>query len=362
MEKHLWKKVPPTVALFKSIISDFDQALANNRPDAQLQELLICHGQCLLRTAVTHAQQTGDYDDRPLYWSRLCMMHSLRTWLARVRRTLPPVKDYREWLYSFELASRGMLEASNPGNNKLIIVSGFDPFGLVDPYDRSNPSGASVLALHQKTLGDGEKSAKVMGAIFPVRYADFDHGIVERFFGPSLLSPHPPDMVITISLNKDGFKVERYAGRRRSSATFADNAGCLGGGSHSQPLEPPGLSPGPEFIETSLPAATLRSVLGRVAPLANELRFMETVAGQEPEWKYTTPTEGAKAVCGSGGGFLSNEIFYRTSLLRLHSNHRHLPMGHLHIPALDNDNDAAQRSQVVNTVINVITAALVELA
>jgi pyrrolidone-carboxylate peptidase len=42
-----------------------------------------------------------------------------------------------------------------------------------------------------------------------------------------------------------------------------------------------------------------------------------------------TPTGEAKA--GSGGGFLSNEIFYRTALLRA-SEKSSVPVGHLHVP------------------------------
>jgi hypothetical protein len=42
-----------------------------------------------------------------------------------------------------------------------------------------------------------------------------------------------------------------------------------------------------------------------------------------------------RAVEGSGGGFLSNEIFYRTLATIRASTHRTIPMIHLHTPALN---------------------------
>lgn len=358
MEKNLWRTVPAEVQLFQQTIDEFTRSLAKLTNDDELPAYLTLLGQQLWHTAVAHAQQSGDVDDRPLYWTRLCMIHVLRDWLAARIWYSPLNVNAGSLIRTFEMASRGMYDVVDATDQKLIVISGFDPFGLVDNISKSNPSGACMLALNNQMLSAGGISAKVIGAIFPVRYADFDRGIVESHFGAYLTADRKPDMVMTISLNRDGFKVERFAGRRRSSETFADNAGCVSGGSHQRPVEPAGLAPGPEFIETTLPATAIRRALGRAEPLLNELRFMEISGGGEPEWKYSMPTEGAQAVCGSGGGFLSNEIFYRTSLMRWHSNNKQLPMGHFHIPALNDDNDAEERKQTVDTVINVITATL----
>lgn len=358
MEKHWWRTVPANVQVFQHTIDDFTDSLSQLTADSSLQDMLALQGQRLWYEAVAHAQQSGDFDDRPLYWTRLCMIHVLRDWLAaRIRRNSWHLESV-SLIRTFEMASRGMHDIVTPGNEKLIVISGFDPFGLVDNISKSNPSGACVLALHQQILSAGGIAAKVTGAIFPVRYADFDRGIVESHFGAYLNAERKPDMVMTISLNRDGFKVERFAGRRRSSETFADNAGCVSGGSHQRPVEPTGLGSGPEFIETSLPAAAIRGALGRPEPLINELRFMEADGSGEPEWKYTMPAKGAQAVCGSGGGFLSNEIFYRTSLMRLHSKNPNIPMGHFHIPALKDDNDAVERKQTVDTIVKAVTATL----
>lgn len=45
-------------------------------------------------------------------------------------------------------------------------------------------------------------------------------------------------------------------------------------------------------------------------------------------------TAGSTAIAGSGGNYLSNEIFYRTRLLR-DSQGSTVPIGHLHTPMLE---------------------------
>ena len=359
LEKHLWKARPASARIFEHLSRPFETGLAQIDSVSGMQEFLVQHGRSLWHEAVRYARAGSDFDDRLLYWSRLGMTHKLRICLASKSRSSPLSRNYFHLLSLFDQAARGLYEPPAPRTDKLIVISGFDPFNLASALDKSNTSGASVLALHQQTLTADAVTATVIGAIFPVRYKDFNQGIVESFFKPYLSAVHAPDLVMTISQIQDDFKVERFAGRRRSSESFADTAGRISGGSRQQPVEPAGLLPGPEFIETSLPAVAIRAALGRHQPLANELRFMQQgeTAG-EPQWQYTIPAESGNAVCGSGGGFLSNEIFYRTSLLRLHSRHRNLPMGHFHIPALADNNSPEQRTEIVNTVKKALIATL----
>ena len=63
---------------------------------------------------------------------------------------------------------------------------------------------------------------------------------------------------------------------------------------------------------------------------------------------------------GSGGGFLSNEIFYRNSLVRLQSGMQ-VPMIHLHTPMLDPTASDTKRNNLIDTVRKILRAALPQL-
>ena len=175
---------------------------------------------------------------------------------------------------------------------------------------------------------------------------------------------------MTISMGgSSDFEVEEFAGRRRSSGSFPDNLGQPGGGTGANPAEPPGLGPGPEFLRTTLPAQAIRSSIGRTSPLAGETEVTEIPAGQTAPTRTTTgPTQGSTAVRGSGGGFLSNEIFYRTSLLRSTTGAT-VPLGHLHTPSLNPPGGTGtssqqfenQRNTIVNKIEEILKATLPQL-
>ena len=122
---------------------------------------------------------------------------------------------------------------------------------------QSHPSGLAALAL-DGTLVAG---LRVRSAILPVRYADFDSGIVENTMGEHFTTGL--DLAVTVSMGRDVFDLERFPGRRRST-TEPDNRGETGGGSASDPHPPPGLE-GPEFLEFSLPRRVDGAGGGRVA-------------------------------------------------------------------------------------------------
>ena len=261
-------------ALMAPVVERYDDLLHEPSP-----------GWVLWRAAVADVQ-AGNWDDRPLYWARL-----------KLQRVLA---DRGESVAHVESQSRGLLRAPGaevPG----ILLTGFDPFRLDVDIGQSNPSGLAALAL------DGTLVAgfRVRSAILPVRYADFDAGIVENTLGEHFAAGL--DLAVTVSMGRDAFDLERFPGRRRST-TEPDNRGESGGGSTTDPLPPPGLE-GPEFLEFSLPGESMVRVGGEWPVRDN--REVRTLRGPLTA-RSLADLRGEVAVGGSGGGYLSNEIAYRS--------------------------------------------------
>lgn len=288
-------------------------------------------GQKLWEHSKVRAQdpKNTNTDDRPLYWARLAAVAFVRSFVPS-SYTLTPVEK-QGLIDVLEASSRGRTSidfpAPVPGGLRRVLVSGFDPFGLrSEGLNKANPSGAAVLALDGQTVpsAPGGTDGRLEGVIFPVRFADFDRAIVETTFRPYLTNAAKRvDMIMTISQGgsrldlgakkakqSEAFELERYAGRRRAPSG-PDNL-------EVDPVKPgelkegKRLGAGPEFLESSLPR---KEMSGR----------------EEIPAEVERKTEGGKAVEGSGGGFLSNEIFYRTALLRANEKST-VPVGHLHVP------------------------------
>lgn len=339
------------------------RALAGTRSEAAARRVVRSHGQDLWTRATARAQGTAaNTDDRPLYWARLQLTRTLRQWDPRFTLT-DAQRD--ALMQDLERASRGMdtISFAKSGTAKRILISGFDPFGLDLPAyggtRASNPSGAAVLALDGRRVTNQSIDGVLQGVIFPVRYADFDAGIVENTFRPFISGPNVVDMIMTISMGAPGsdFEVEEYAGRRRQ-AGIDDNLSQAQAG----PSTPAGS--GPEFIHTTLPPSA-RGALGRTAPNTEESEVTEIPAGgTNPVHRPTGPTAGSTAVEGSGGGFLSNEIFYRATLLRLQTGSQ-IPVGHLHTPfltpGLSSTAFEALRTSIVTRIEQIVTATLPDL-
>jgi pyrrolidone-carboxylate peptidase len=284
----------------------------------------------------------------------------------------------------FETHSRGRERTAFPGlrpGQRRVLVSGFDPFGFQGAgrdLRQGNPSGAAVLALDGATIrgGRGGPGARVHGTIFPVRYADFDAGQVERTFRPFLLGPERVDLLVTISQGRlpagagsrpDGdlaaFELERWAGRRRATREQPDNLGRRVAGA---PVAPPGLPTGPEFLESRLPRRLVLADVAR-AETPGEREFCELRRGdREPTTRSSgRPRADAIAVRGSGGAFLSNEIFYRTLLL-IRRERSEVPAGHLHVPRIappdgtpaSEARHTRQRNEIVAGVFRLLRLAL----
>ncbi|WP_327673983.1 pyroglutamyl peptidase [Kitasatospora sp. NBC_00458] len=334
---------PRTAALterggFGDFVRRFPAALCTTRTAAQAERLVDAWGEALWRAGVDRAQghrPGGDLpaaDDRPLYWTRVAMTVQLGRWQPDF--TVDPAALRQR----FEDASRGLADSGfggRPGVRR-IFVSGFDPFGLDAELRRANPSGSAALQLDGRriTLADGTP-AEIQAVLFPVRYGDFDRGIVERAFAPRLAPGHrSADLVTTISQGYPGlFTLEAWAGRSRSADPYPDNTGTLSGGTREHPVTAPGLGPGAEFIATSLPTGPMTAVQ-QPYPLKVNTTVTEIPAGADrPVDRADGPTPGSRAVAGGGGGYLSNEVAYRTNRLRLELAPQ-LPGGHLHTPVL----------------------------
>lgn len=255
-------------------------------------------------------------DDRPLYWQRLVLSRCLREHGAE------PLD-----LLEFELASRGMLgNQFSGGGSYRILVTGFDPFHLDDHIEQGNPSGVVALQHQHKRIVLGTRTAEVRSMIFPVRYKDFDEFLVERVLETLI---DKVDMVITVSMGRTGFDLERFPGRRRSVSTL-DNVREVGGGSAKKPFVPPYLE-GPEFVEFSLPAQEMKKCAGDFP--VNDNRLVSTLEQGEFEAMNLAALESKTAVFGSGGGYLSNEIAYRV-IRYLQGKGSSVPAGHIHTPGI----------------------------
>ncbi|MCX4807269.1 pyroglutamyl peptidase [Streptomyces sp. NBC_01214] len=317
----------------------FPAALCATRGPAEADRLVTDWGEALWQASVRRAQGQrpgGDLaagDDRPLYWARLGMTAALARWQPEF------TADRAALRARFEDACRGLTNnafRTAPGVRR-VFISGFDPFGLDAEMRRANPSGSAALQLNGRrvTLADGSP-AEIRAVVLPVRYADFDAGIVERAFAPRMAGgPASADVITTVSQGYPGiFTLEDWAGRARSADPYPDNVRALSGGTREHPVTAPGLGPGPEFIRTTLPAGAVTGAVQSPYPVLLNSDVTEIPAGgTAPVDRTDGPTPGSRAVAGGGGGYLSNEVAYRSNRLRAELA-PHLPGGHLHTPVL----------------------------
>lgn len=291
-------------------------------------------GRALWEAAVARAQgriPAGTLpvtDDRPLYWARLELTRALRQWTPSFPLT---ASGRAELLDVLEQSSRGQDSIAYPPGTRRILVSGFDPFQLDQDIRRSNPSGATALALDGTVIETAAGPARIETAMFPVLWDPFAAGVVERTFQPWI---RRVDMFTTISQGRVGrFDVERYNGRWRGG--FPDNDNVSRTEVIPIPAGVPTVTPPPEFVPTTLPyAAIVAAPTGRF-PVFDHTSVTEIPAGQTtPVVSPNGPTPGSIARAGGGGDYLSNEIAYRATLLRDAVGAR-IPGGHLHTPVLE---------------------------
>ena len=296
----------------------------------------------------------GTYDDRPLYWARLEMEVALKKYQCfkgQVRgwKVLPGTK-LAELIQLFEEKSRnytGINFSNAPVEAKKILITGFDPFGLRNNIEQSNPSGAVALALHGTEISDNKGNIGVIQSmIYPVRYEDFDKGYVEQYIYPYIQNV---DMIVTISQGFKHYDIERFASKKRTSKTLdnlAQNKHVIYYNIENGILTRVSYNDLPEFLETTLPKNSIvPGTLGNNIVVYNQF-YLSSVKQKSWDWSYVLqkfvnegtkdiqgPSLGEISVEGSGGDFLSNEIFYRVSLLREQYNST-LKTGHLHLPII----------------------------
>ena len=337
------KELTEIARKFDPLLKDLYSALADHSSDAC--ELARRFGRELITLSLSQPSESHSIvDDRPLYWSRLMGMVLIRNALQDRPDSNPDL--ILEACKLFERESRVHLKDSSvqPSESKQpIFLSCFDPFTLDNNLAQSNPSAVIALSLSREKIC----GRRISVAVFPVRYDDFDAGLVESIFEPIFLNRNC--LVLTISMGRDRFDLERFPGRRRSSSA-PDNQRRIG------PVDnrPVPCTDGPEFVEFTLPAASMSLVKGNWNVVDNR-----RVSTEENGSFYASNLEEVAhqtAVNGSGGGFLSNEIAYRTLLLQAKLK-QEFPLGHLHVPRIS-DYNPQTLSNMTDQTRSLIVAAL----
>ena len=331
----------------------------------KLKTYLKKQGEDLWKAAVTEVQtKTTAPDDRPLYWVRLKCLAALRAYFKRKNLTLT-----QELINQFELPSRGLeLDGSisfGTTAGRKAVFTGFDPFDLPEKSKQSNPSGLSALAFNNKDFGPPGALVHVRSVVIPVRYADFDRNLIETMANSILLNSIAMLMTCSDNSGRPFYDVERWAGKMRGTGITDNNAIFKGPPTRGGTIAPGGAAAGgPQFLESTLPyefviatpTDTLDGPLGST-PFVMDQSY-QVVGGasfpspqtsdnaeQKIAWctKLIQQTPGGTALTGSGGNYLSNEIFYRVALARedtrptLPPGREIVPTGHFHVPSTDLD-------------------------
>ena len=159
-------------------------------------------------------------------------------------------------------------------------------------------------------------------------------------------------------MGRENFDLERFPGLRRS-AKAPVNANIYTGADQKTPLVPqlngkPLTSP--EFVEFSLPVAAMQKAVGHYK--INDNKNITTLTGNRTAnnlAELATET----SVQGSGGGYLSNEISYRSIVLRNKLN-VNLPVGHIHTPRIKAFEPETSK-KVVEQIKQMLSFALTEI-
>lgn len=332
-----------------SVGERFSLKIKTVKDPAALRQLALATGLNLWAQARQGFQAGSVLDDRPLYWQRLVVAPMIR---ARAKQLGCKPLVIAQVMAAFEQASRGQMDVLwTAPKARRVLITGFDPFSLDKQISQSNPSGAVVLALDGQVFAVDGVMVEINAAVFPVRYPDFDAGVLEQWLTPHLTSGGL-DLFVSVSMGRDQFDLERFPGRRRSSSALG-NLQEHTGGSAASPK--PGLLDGkplqgPEFVEFSLPAAVMQQAQGEFEIRDNHR--VSTLEGGAFEAVSLAALHGQTAVQGSGGGYLSNEISYRSIRLANELGVA-LPMGHIHTPKI-----AGQAPETVSLIIKQVERML----
>jgi pyrrolidone-carboxylate peptidase len=343
--------MPDIVQRYQGIYQGFSQQYQQSQNELQLTALAASHGTRLWQQAVRDVQ-SGFVDDRPLYWGRLMMQNQL----GQLRAGFSVASWQKAILQkTIEKTSRGLSDIQfDPANDINVLLTGFDPFFLDKDISQSNPSGLVALALDGYRFTVNGKKVQIETAMIPVRFNDFDMGLIE-----SLLTPwyrnRRVQMVLTVSMGREGFDLERFPGLNRS-AEAPDNLNSVTHATPSQPKAPQFNGRqlmGPEFVEFSLPVSAMTAVKGPWKVTDN--RRVTSSAKGSFEANSLAELASETSVEGSGGGYLSNEISYRSLLLKQQLGVT-IPVGHIHTPRVSG-HDAQNEAKIVEQVRAMIEAA-----
>ncbi|WP_339685835.1 hypothetical protein [uncultured Pseudoalteromonas sp.] len=321
--------MPQVLMAFADEVNQFEQQWKSLNNFQHATDLIADYSSQLWLNAKQRIVTTKNYDDRELYWARLLSSKIIRS--VKPKFTLS-VAEQNNLLTQLEKGSRGHNDLSfTQGSTKKIILTGFDPFLLDKNINQSNPSGVAALLLDGQVINYQGISAEINTVMVPVRYADFDQGIIEALLAP-YYALNNVDMIVTVSMGRKDFDLERFPGKRRS-VTAPDNANIIFGGTQTAPLLPSLNNqplPGNEFVQFSLPVANMQQAQGPYKVIDNH---KITTLKKTYEPATLAELKNSIAVNGSGGGYLSNEISYRSIRLRNQLNST-IPTGHIHTPRI----------------------------
>lgn len=347
--------MPNVLKAFTPQISSFEQQFKELNNFKSAKTLVQRFSFELWENAKQRIINTNNYDDRALYWARLLSSKVIRTTSPKFSITQAQLNTL---LTLLEEGSRGRTDLTfSSGSTKKILLTGFDPFLLDRNINQSNPSGVAALLLDGQVINYKGISAEINTVMVPVRYEDFDQGIIESLLAP-YYALNNVDMVVTVSMGRTQFDLEHFPGKRRS-VTAPDNANIVYGGTQTIPVIPKLNGrplPGNEFVKFSLPVNYMQQAKGPYKVIDN--REVTTL-----EKTYKAPSYGelknSIAVNGGGGGYLSNEISYRSIRLRDALNSS-IPTGHIHTPRIQQFEPETE-AKIVNQIKAMLEQILVAL-
>jgi pyrrolidone-carboxylate peptidase len=369
IEDHFLDLDPPTAIAgtnpMKTIVEGFRAAVAAVLNDPGADAILQGHVNNFGLQALNRARATvrdanhANADDRPLYWARLKMQAILKSHEFLVQR----VAERSRLVRLLEARTRGFDPApAFVGAGRRALILGFDPF-FVRPNTAnnnphySNPAGVAALFLHGSTALPG---MVIQSVILPVRFEDFDAGILDMLVDNYLQGPNQANMILSLGLHFDlSFHVTRFATRFRSPSV-ADNVNVMGQPAVHYELNATQTALGtmagnvnlPRFLETTLPVSLIVPGSVMTAPpdgtqvaksVLFDQRFRELNSaipeGQEssdPTFSAVVPAPNRDVEETGAGNYLANELFYRIAWRRTQRNTT-LRVGHLQVPKLQSD-------------------------
>lgn len=352
--------MPDVMNVFSDNVDNFKLAWQGANSYQTAKKVISKHAQQLWLDATNKMQTSSTFDDRPLYWARLTMSKVMRSSSSSFS---PSTEQLNALLALFERGSRGRSDLEyKEKTHKKILLTGFDPFLLDRNIDQSNPSGIAALQLDGQIITYKGVSAEINTVMIPVRYQDFDDGLIEELLSP-YYALNNIDMIVTVSMGRKDFDLERFPGKRRS-VTAPDNANVLSGGTRQSPIIPKLHNkplPGKEFVLFSLPVEQLKQVQSPYKVIDNH-KVTSIAKSQQPnaiEPKALSQFDGHIAVSGSGGGYLSNEISYRSIRLKNQLNST-IPTGHIHTPRIQQFEPEVE-AKIVKQLRTMLTRSLASI-